>query len=241
MTRPALHLTPRFRDVVREQIRIVKLNLRPVALVAVIVIAIVAVPIVMDIVRGNAESWFDSDDWSPIGIGAFLLPFAVWRGEKRFGPASLWTLPVDRRRHAFAKVFAGWLWMIVALTAFVLWENILALIARVPNAETIQGFAFIGATAMYLFGSALLLGFRHPLRWLLGTAAVTILTSNLHERYVDQALASAPVRSAIESAMASTQTLPELLRLIIASLLLLATSLTAVWLASLRHRERRSR
>ena len=38
-------------------------------------------------------------------IGA-LLPIAVWARDARFGPSFLWTVPVDRRRHALIKVLA---------------------------------------------------------------------------------------------------------------------------------------
>jgi len=55
------------------------------------------------------------------GIVGLLLPIGVWRGEERFGASFLWTLPVDRWRHALAKVFAGWVWLMGVVALFVLW------------------------------------------------------------------------------------------------------------------------
>ena len=116
-----LHPTPRGRDVVLEQIRIAGLDVFaawrwsppwPSASSASSSRA-----------RRSWEcgDWFDSDDWFATSVASFLFPFAVWRREKRFGPAFLWTLPVDRRRLALAKVFAGWVWLIDALAVFVVW------------------------------------------------------------------------------------------------------------------------
>jgi hypothetical protein len=56
------------------------------------------------------------------GIVGLLLPIVVWRGEERFGGSFLWTLPVDRWRHALAKVFAGWVWLMGGVALFVLWS-----------------------------------------------------------------------------------------------------------------------
>jgi hypothetical protein len=59
---------------------------------------------------------------------ALLFPFAVWRGEPRFGVAFLWTLPVDRRTHALTKVLGGWVWLMAAVTLLLLWMLLLAAI-----------------------------------------------------------------------------------------------------------------
>jgi hypothetical protein len=136
------------------------------------------------------------------GILGLLLPILVWRGEERFGAGFLWTLPVDRRRHALAKVFAGWVWLMGIVAVFVLWSLALTLLSggnvfaeetlRVlrlftasstldPAAvETVRWTAqpllwlapFTSATATYLLASALALGTCHPLRWIVGSAIV---------------------------------------------------------------------
>jgi hypothetical protein len=56
-------------------------------------------------------------------------PIVVWRGEERFGASFLWTLPVDRWRHALAKVFAGWVWLMGGVALFVLWSLALTLLS----------------------------------------------------------------------------------------------------------------
>ncbi len=172
MTGTTLHPRPRWRDVVLEQIRIVGVCLRREALVVGVVLGIVTLVIAVNIVRGTAASWFDSDEWIEVAVAGFLLPFAVWRSDKRFAPAFLWTLPVDRRRLALAKVFAGWVWLMTAAVLYFLWQLALATLSGVPGAEALSGVAFIGLTAAYLFGSALVLGLRHPLHWLLGMVAL---------------------------------------------------------------------
>ena len=55
----------------------------------------------------------------PAVIGA-LLPIAVWAREERFGPGFIWTLPVDRMRHALIKVLAGWIWLMGGVVLYAL-------------------------------------------------------------------------------------------------------------------------
>ena len=245
MTEATLHPTPRQRDVVREQIRIVGLELRSVALVVAVVLGIVTIRIVADIVRGSAASWFDSDEWVGIGIMSFLYPFAVWRREKRFGPAFLWTLPVDRRRLALAKVFAGWVWLMTALAFFVTWQLTLALLSGVAGARTTSFAAFAGVTGMYLLGSALVLGLRHPLRWLLGTVGVFFVLGMLNEAIgrrpdtIDTVLISSGFHSAVRHAVTVWRTFPGLAQWAIATFLWLGAGLAALWAAVSRHGESR--
>jgi hypothetical protein len=47
----------------------------------------------------------------------------------RFGASFLWTLPVDRWRHALAKVFAGWVWLMGGVALFVLWSLAVTLLS----------------------------------------------------------------------------------------------------------------
>jgi hypothetical protein len=63
------------------------------------------------------------------GMAGLLLPIGVWKGEERFGAGFLWTLPVDRRRHALAKVCAGWVWLMVTVALFVLWMLAISLLS----------------------------------------------------------------------------------------------------------------
>ena len=263
MTEMALHATPRWRDVVFEQVRIVGLSLRREALIAIAVLGIVTLPVVSEIVRGGPG--FDSNESFPTAVVSFLVPFAVWRRERRFGPAFLWTLPVDRRRLALAKVFAGWVWMMAALSAFVSWLLVLAILAHASLAQIVMRISLTATTAMYLLGSALVLGLRHPLRWLLGTAGTLVLlmmltdvlgrTANGEWRIVAWSavlhwmvygpyglrtlLSSSGFFSAAEHAAAVSQTLPDFAQWAAAAFLWFGVSLAALWAAVSRHGERR--
>lgn len=234
----ALHSTPRWGDVVLEQIRTVGLRLRREALVGAIVLGIVTIFIGKDIVTNHATTWFDSDEWFPIAIGAFLLPFAIWRGERPFGPAFLWTLPVDRRLLALARVFGGWVSLMCGVAIFFTWQLALAALSHVEGARTLSVLAFSGATGAYLLGSALVLGLRHPLRWLIGTVAMLFLLGSFNDR-VDALLRVSDLSTGIHDAVMRWQTMPPLAQWSIATLLWLVIGLAALFAAISRHRENR--
>lgn len=244
MIEVTLHPTPRRRDVVLEQIRIVGPSLLPVALVVAAVLAIGTVMIVAEILSGGPG--FDTRETFPTPLFSFLFPFAVWRSEKRFGPAFLWTLPVDRRQLALARVFAGWVWLMAALACFAVWLLALALLGGVGPDYHVLRIPFVATMATYLFGSALVLGLRHPLRWLIGTAGVLFLMGTLGDvlsqpddsewKYVPGAGA---FFSAVRRAVTAWMTLPELTQWAIATFLALGAGLAALWAAASRHRERR--
>jgi hypothetical protein len=229
-----LHPAPRYRDVMREQIRVTGMSLRREALVIAIVLGIMTVVIGIAIVCRRAETWFDSREWGPIGFFAFLFPFAVWRRERPFGPAFLWTLPVDRGRLALARVFAGWVWLMAALAVFVAWQVVLALLSGVANAETMSPFVFIGATGAYLLGSAVTLGLRHPLRWLFGCAGLFYLLGALN-RMIDRLLGP----NLLHSMARLWYSMPVPAQWAAATFLWLGAGSLALWAALARHGERR--
>lgn len=242
MTDVTLHPTPRWRDVLLEQIRIVGLSLRPAALIVAVALVIGTAIVVGEIIGTGLG--FDSREMFPTAFIAFLFPFAVWRSDKRFGPAFLWTLPVERRRLALARVFAGWVWLMAALTLFLLWLLGLTLLGRTTPEPLITRIPFIATIGAYLFGSALVLGLRHPLRWLCGTAGVFFLlggVSQALERFhgVQTLLGSSSLFRATQDARAAWQTLPDPARWGITTFLLLGAGLAALWAAASRHRERR--
>jgi len=231
---------PRWRNVVLEQIRIVAFSLRPVALVIAAVLGIGTVLIVGEILGGGPG--FDSRDTFPTALFSFLVPFAVWRADRPFGPAFLWTLPVDRRRLALARVFAGGLWLIAVLALFVSWLLSLTLLARVSPMQTLARVPLIEAVATYLLGSALVLGLRHPLRWLLGAAGVFLLmggVSQALEPYygVSTLLGSRALYLAAQHTWAVWKTPPGFSQWAISASLSLGTGLAALWLAASRHKE----
>jgi hypothetical protein len=238
MTEVTLHPAPRWSDAVLEQIRILGISLRREALVVAVVLALSTFIIGAELARGGPG--FDSNETLPTAVISFLFPFAVWRGEKRFGPAFLWTLPVDRRRLVLAKVLAGWVWLMAAMTVFVAWLLTLALIAGVSLIETIGRVHFVPTTATYLLGSALVLGLRHPLRWLLGATGLVVLVggvSNELERAhgVQTLLGSSGLLLATRRVTDLWYALP----VPISAFLWLGAGLAALWIAASRYRERR--
>lgn len=198
-TRTRPHL-PRLRAVLMEQIRATGLALRGAALVVAVLVALVTlVAWLQSVSLGVVRNFYEWPTLLPGLMGA-LLPVVVWARDERLGHGYLWTLPVDRRRLAFTKVVAGWLWLMAGVAIFALWRPVLTLASRgsllspetlhvltseVPlsgplDQATLQAVRwapsaliwavpFTAATATYLLGSALVLGSRRPLRWVIGT------------------------------------------------------------------------
>ena len=130
---------------------------------------------------------------------ALLLPWAVWRGDPAFGRAYLWTLPVRRQRAAAAKVAAGALWLVLIL--LVAMAALIAMAAATGGSVGLEEVRLVGpfdtspaaaarvrwatpawmwlvpfgsALTLYVASSAILVGLRHPLRWV-GAVAVALV------------------------------------------------------------------
>ena len=134
---------PRLRDVLLEQVRVLWISLRIAALVGVALAGLASLVALPTLTRGgplNINGW---PTWLP-GIMGSLLPIAVWGKDERFGPGFLWTLPVDRRRHALTKVLAGWLWLMAGVAVFLSW---LFVMASVSGETCGKSEAFIGENA----------------------------------------------------------------------------------------------
>jgi hypothetical protein len=129
MTSTTFHSAPRTRAVLLAQIRAVGLAPRGPALAAMAVVALATLLISIESLNSSEAIAFHPERQMLPGIVGLLLPGAVWRGEERFGASFLWTLPVDRWRHALAKVFAGWVWLIGGVALFVLWSLALTLLS----------------------------------------------------------------------------------------------------------------
>lgn len=195
MTEFASHPTPRLGTVFTEQMRVVGLAVRREALVLGLALFAIGVLVLID-VRFDDGAEFNGGPIPAlpmIALGA-LAPFAVWKGERVFDGAHLWTLPVERRRHALIKVAAGALWLVLTILALQLWLQTIALAAGgamvetetrmlvgpggvsdlTPVVWTTQTWEwaapFTTGLICYLISSAFMLGVRYPLRW--GMAAV---------------------------------------------------------------------
>ncbi|MEO6327004.1 MAG: hypothetical protein ABIQ65_20460 [Thermoanaerobaculia bacterium] len=193
-----------------EHVRVTWIALRTPALVGVALLAVASLVALPTIARGGPLRINGWPTWMPGTMGA-LLPIVVWGRDERFGPGFLWTLPVNRHRQALIKVAAGWMWLMVGVVAFLSWllimtgitgEHVLpealhiigspaAAIEKVDSAalQTVPWnpgplmwvVPFAGATTCYLLGSALMLGTKHPLRWVLGVGLLGVLTAMVGE------------------------------------------------------------
>jgi len=130
MTSIELHSLPRFGQVIREQFKAAALSLHLPAIGVAALASVVTMLAFADFLRGRGGVEFAPELSLIPAFAGLLLPIAVWQSEQRFGPGFLWTLPVDRTRHALAKVFAGWLLLMIAVALFVLWLLILALVTK---------------------------------------------------------------------------------------------------------------
>ena len=196
---------PRLRTVLLEHVRTTGHALRGAALVAAALLALLTLWVALRAASKDVDVSLNAWPTQLPGLIGALLPIAVWARDERFGPGFLWTLPVDRRRHALTKALAGWVWLMGGVALFVLW--LLALTAATGSRvlpETLQvatfeaaaagpidaaalrdvrwapgpriwAVPFTAATVCYLLASALVLGTRHPLRWVIGAVVTYVL------------------------------------------------------------------
>ena len=303
MTQPvfyaAFHSIPRLREVLSEQVRAVGFALRGAALAAAALTALATLLVTIEFLSTGGPIDFAPQLSMLSGMVGLLLPLGVWKGEERFGAGFLWTLPVDRRRHALAKVFAGWVLLMGAVLVFVLWQLGLALCTggNILAEETLRLLPtsswaapglidpgalqavrwmpepllwlvpFTAATGTYLLASAVVLGVRHPLRWIAGTVLGLLLLNAAGAAANAEWLAYAPGRlletihygpygldallTARTESLKTVATLPsgevvgvwrglpDVGQWATATLLWTGAGLAALWAAASRHRERR--
>jgi hypothetical protein len=125
-SRPQL---PNWHVVLMEHLRRIGFGLRIPMVIAAVFAVLATIVLAIQIVDGDmAGNFYARPSALPGGIGA-LLAVAVWAREERFGPGFLWTLPVDRSRHALTRVLAGWLWLMGGVLLFQLALLVLALVS----------------------------------------------------------------------------------------------------------------
>ena len=171
MTSTTFHSAPRTRDVLLAQIRAVGLAPRGPALAAMAVVALATLLITIESLNTGAVIAFHPEHQMLPGIVGLLLPIGVWRGEEPFGASFLWTLPVDRWRHALAKVFAGWVWLMGGVALFVLWSLALTLLSggNILAEETLRVLRSVSFSASRTLDPAAVETIRwtpEPLLWL---------------------------------------------------------------------------
>lgn len=178
MMQSALQTTPRTRDVLLEQVAAVGLALRRPAAALAALAALATLLFTIEILAEGEVIDFHPEHWILPGLLGLLLPIGVWKGEDRFGAAFLWTLPVERRRHALTKVLAGWVWLMGAVAAFVLWLLALTLLSggTIMAEETLRflpSSPFPGTGAVDPGSVQTVRWTPHPLLWLAPFTAAT--------------------------------------------------------------------
>jgi hypothetical protein len=182
MTPAALHGTPGWRSVVMAQLRLVGYALRRPALV----VAGLSFPATLLLLELGPEDGVL--DFRPerqellFGVLGLLVAAGIWFGDERVGSGFLWTLPVDRRSHALARVFAGWVWLMGVVMLSVLWllavsaftggsvmaDETIRLISHPARAFTFRAGATLDAGAMQTVHRT-----ARPVLWLVPFASAT--------------------------------------------------------------------
>ena len=119
---------PGWRDVLMEHVRTMGAALRVPILIALALAVVGTIALAVQVRMGNIDKHFLAEPSSLPGIIGALLPVALWAREERFGPGFLWTLPVDRSRHALLRVLAGWLWLMAGVALYLVCQLVLALV-----------------------------------------------------------------------------------------------------------------
>jgi hypothetical protein len=199
MTPGTTHVMPTWRRIVMAQLRLVgSVFQRPAVMTAAL-----ALPALLLIEFGPADGVLDfRPERQELLFGALglLVASGIWFGEERIGSGFLWTLPADRRSHALARVFAGWVWLMAGVMLAVLWLLALSVLTggsvmaeeslRMFNATGLQTVQwrptpilwlvpFTAATGVYVVASAMALGLRRPVRWAGGIVLAIYLVAGL--------------------------------------------------------------
>jgi len=182
-----LHPLPRREAVIREQLRTVGLSLRREALLAGGVLGAFTLWLALRRMGGFHGSRLDlvPAAMMPVVALAFFAALGVWKTEDPARRGYHWSMPVAHDRHALTKSLSGLGWLLVAGAAYLAWLAGMAL-ATGGTLATESRFAyggwltldvapwrwlvpFVGATALYGFGTALALASRFPWRWVAGS------------------------------------------------------------------------
>lgn len=240
MTTKTRHEPPRAIAVFRLQLWKMGRILRPELIGLALVLSPTAIMALGLLMRRDAALDYPHELNFLLPAAGFLLPFRLWSRERLFNHGDFQLLPVERRKHVLIRVGAGSVWALGLAAAVVLLFNLLALAAGSPmiGAEIWRWLVPLGSVAMaYLLGSSVVLSVRQPLRWSLGVILVCTLLSALG--------LSAPLKPLTQAILHGHLGLAHVLTggvssttWAVALLFWLGLGLTALALASLRHRER---
>jgi len=186
MTSTSLHPTPSSRTVATEEFRAVGLALRTEMIFFICVLILFSALIIGNTIHGVQTHppghWRTGFTYGapvaiPIFLMALLIPFGVWRAEDPSRRAYHWSMPVARGPHTIAKVFAGWVWLMIAAAVYLAFVIALAMIVPKITGEAVRlgdtaGWewivAFTAPTLGYLLTSIAVIGSDHAWRWIGG-------------------------------------------------------------------------
>ena len=191
-TTVAMHRAPRWWAVAREQVRVVGLLLRGAGLVLLTVSSALVAFSVFQVVSEASSApsgphavtnfTFTPEVSVVMAFLSLIIPLMVWRDEDPLQRGYHWVMPVSRRAHALARVFAGWVWSMVATLALLLSIVLLTVVVERMTGQPQRYHAdfhawewlvpFTSATICYLFASAAAVGTRRPLIWIFGVIAI---------------------------------------------------------------------
>lgn len=179
-----------FRSILVEQIRVTGFALLREGVLTGAALALFCTIALFAAWRYDEQLFLEPELLLPPLFVAALLPFAVWKGDRPFDRAILWTLPVRRQQAAIAKVLAGAAWLMLAMLVTFAALALVSLASgggvgeqEVRTVEAAGGalarhewqtpgwmwlIPFVAALIVYLIGSAAVLGFRYPVRWIAG-------------------------------------------------------------------------
>lgn len=209
-----------FGQLLAAQFRATGFALTREAMMAGAALTLICVLILSMAWRENDQLFFQPELLLPTLGVAPLLPFALWKGDRPFGHAPLWTLPVRHQQAAIAKVLAGAAWLMVAMLVVCAAFSIVALLSGgglgVTRTRLLAGDTgdvaaavkvvwhmpgwmwltpFVGVLTLYFASSAALLGLRHPIVTLGATVFAAFLLGTVIENFV----ADGPVRDAFQA------------------------------------------
>jgi hypothetical protein len=125
-----LHPIPNFRGVLVEQIRIVGPTLRLPGVIFGGLFALGTILILVNRPPDPVSFGLNYFNLSVMALFGAAIPLFLWRGaESPFKAGFSWTLPVERARHAMARVGAGWFWLMMAVAVFILWQAVNTLLS----------------------------------------------------------------------------------------------------------------
>jgi hypothetical protein len=130
MTSMQLRAVPRFGRVLREQFKATALSLKVPTMIAIALLAVATFLTLADYLHGHGGVEFAPELSLIPAFAGILLPIIVWQREKHFESGFIWTFPVNRSRHALARVTAAWTLLMTGVALFMVWLLILALITK---------------------------------------------------------------------------------------------------------------